>query len=126
MGRIKDMYKSNIIIFSEIIWIYYLIVLFTGGKDKQPNFFDFKWWLIAGFMGYIVNGFLVKKNNYAIMILGNLLILSALVIGNWGNMIFDGNWGIGISVSILIFAIYLRSATMIYKVPTLSLIHISE
>ena len=48
MQMIKKLYLSFIMMFSEIIWIYYAIVMFTSVEWEQSAFFYFFLFLVAG------------------------------------------------------------------------------
>ncbi len=118
MDRFKDIYKSFVMIYSEIIWIYYVIVLFTSVEWDQPAFFDLTYLMISGITGYCINVVLLKSSNHVFLFLGNMLIIVFFVIQNWKSVVPQGAWGFGLAVSIGIIFILLRSARLTRHLPT--------
>lgn len=118
MQMIKKIYLSFIKIFSEIIWIYYTIVMFTSVEWEHSVFFDLKWFFVAGIMGFAFNTLLEKMNNRVIKFLTNILVIGLLVIQNWINVVPQGIWLFGLVVSIGLSFIYIRSIKLIHQQPT--------
>ncbi len=118
MDRFKDIYKSFVMIFSEMIWIYYVIVLFTSVEWNQPAFFDLTWLIISGITGYVLNLLLLKSNNHVFLFSANMLVIVFFVIQNWKSSVPQGTWGFGLAVSIGTIFIFLRSARLTRHLPT--------
>ena len=118
MERVKDIYKSFIMMFSEIIWIYYAIVMFTSIEWDQPVFFDLTWLVVSGVMGYILNALLAKRNNHALLFAGNLLVIGLIIVQNWRNVVPEGAWVFGLWLSIGLSFIFIRSARLVHQKPT--------
>ncbi|KUO59894.1 MAG: hypothetical protein APF84_03190 [Gracilibacter sp. BRH_c7a] len=117
MAQVKSIYKLFITIFSEIIWVYYGIVMFTSVKWNQPAFFDLTWIMVAGVIGYTLNNLLVQKSNQLLFFLGNILVIGFIVLQNWISVVPEGGWGFGLAVSIGLSFIFIRSARLVYRQP---------
>lgn len=117
MERVKDFYKIFVMMFSEIIWIYYTIVMFTSIEWNQPAFFDLTWFAAAGVMGYTFNVLLAQRINYLFLFLANVSVVGFMIFLNWISIVPHGVWGFGIGVSIGLSFIFLRSTRLVYHKP---------
>jgi hypothetical protein len=118
MDRIKDGYKFLITIFSEMLWLYYAIVMFTSIEWKRPVFFDLTWLIAAWVIGGAANLFIKKLRNKNLIFIVNILILGVIIFQNWIRIVPEGRWGFGIAVSIAIGLIYIRSLFMAGRQPS--------
>ncbi|AKL95983.1 hypothetical protein CACET_c25380 [Clostridium aceticum] len=118
MHHLKNMCKSFIMMFSEIIWIYYAIVLFTSVEWRQAAFFDLRWFIVAGITGYVFNRLVAKSRNHVFLFLGNILAIGFMIVQNWKTVVPEGSWGFGLAVSIGLTLIFARSARLTQKQPT--------
>lgn len=118
MERIKDIYKSFIMLFSEIIWIYYTIVIFASTEWNRPVFFDPTWFALAGAMGYMLNALSPRRSSHVFLFLGNIAVLGFMIVQNWRSIVPEGSWGLGLAVSIGLSIIFARSARLVYRRPT--------
>lgn len=114
MALIKHFYKISVILLSDLIWIYYGIVLFTSIKVDHYNSFSPMWMAVAGMVGIAVQHALVKKFS-AFMIAGNVLCLVLLVFLNGRDMIPTKGWSFGIIISVAICVMFIRSASFAYR-----------
>lgn len=117
MEWIRDLYKSLISIYSEIIWLYYTIVMFASVEYNYPAFFDITWLAIAAPAGYILNTVLARINNHTLLYVGNISVLTLLIIKNWQTAVLPGLWGLGIAISLGISFIFLRSLFLVRQSP---------
>jgi len=120
MEPVKQIYKSFIMVFSETIWIYYLIVMFTSIKLNRVVFFDLTWWLAAGASGYALNAVLAGKSQRVLLFITNIMFLGFLMLQNWRSIVPQGAWKFGLAVSSGLVLIFVRSAGLAYKQPTRS------
>lgn len=104
--------------FSEVIWIYYTIVMFTSIEWNEPAFFNATWFVIAGIMGYTLNVLLAKRSNHILLFLGNVLVVGLIMIQNWKSVVPEGFWIFGLVVSIGVSFIFIRSTRLVYRLPT--------
>lgn len=118
MEHVKKIYKSFIMIFSETIWIYYLMVMFTSINWNQAAFFDLTWWLVAGVSGYALNSMLTRNRWVVLLFIANITALGFLILQNWRNIVPQGAWKFGLAVTIGLVFIFVRSAGLAYKQPT--------
>ena len=118
MHRIRHVYLSFVIVFSELIWSYYTIALFTSIEWNKPAFFDLKWFFMAMLSGYILNILLTNMKKHGLIFLVNTLTMAILIIQNWRSTVPSGHLGFGIAVSMGIFLVFLRSLVSIYSFPT--------
>ncbi|HHV64192.1 MAG TPA: DUF4129 domain-containing protein [Peptococcaceae bacterium] len=117
MRRAKEFFKRFLMMLSEIIWIYYVIVLFTSVKWNHLFYFDPVCFMAAGVMGCVWNFILRKSNNQILLFTGNILALGILVFLNWLSIVPGGKWVFGIAVSIGLGIIFLRSARLAFRPP---------
>lgn len=117
MEHVKQIYKSFIMIFSETIWIYYLIAMFTSINLNRAVFFDLTWWLAAGATGYTLNAMLARKRWRVLLFIANITVLGFLILQDWRDIVPQGAWEFGIAVSIGLVLIFVRSAGLVYKQP---------
>ncbi|MGE4284911.1 MAG: hypothetical protein AB7G87_14555, partial [Clostridia bacterium] len=117
MMHIKSIYNLFTILFSELIWIYSGIVMFTSIDWQRPAFFDLTWLVMAGVMGYILNLILAKRNQY-ISLAVNIAFIGGLIIQNWRSTVPEGYWGFGLMVSIGLIIIFIRSLILTGRQPT--------
>lgn len=117
MTQIKHIYSLFIMMFSEVIWIYYTIVMFTSVKWNEPAFFDLTWFMIAGVLGYTLNSLLAKRSRQIFLFLANVLIIGFIILQNWKNVVPEGVLGFGLAVSIGIVVIFILSARLVYRQP---------
>ena len=118
MHKIRNIYLSFIIVFSEVIWSYYAIVMFTSIEWNRPAFFDLTWFLIAMVAGYALNKLISKIENAVIVFVSNISMMALLIIQNWRSVVPKGFWGFGIAVSAGISLIFIRSLVLVYSQPT--------
>ncbi|WP_078428034.1 hypothetical protein [Alkalihalobacterium alkalinitrilicum] len=118
MEQIKQTYKSFIVLFTEGLWIYYTIVLFTNLEWNTSVSFNITWWVVAGLTAYILNWILAGRSHLILLFGLNLITLSFIVWQNWTSVVPTDSWGFGLAVSIAIILIYLRSGAYIYRQST--------
>lgn len=117
MQKVKRIYLSSIMMFCEIIWIYYAIVMFSSIEWDHQYFFDLTWFVLAGVMGYAINTLLDNNINNVVMLLLNILIMGLLIVKNWTSVVPTGSSGFGVGVSIGLSLIYIRSTRLIQRLP---------
>lgn len=119
MNRVKEIYKSFILEFSEIIWVYYIIVLFASDEWGEPAYFDLTWFIISAFLGYSINLLLSRfaNKNLILMVLANAFVLGSLIVQNWRSVVTQGHLTFGLAVSIGITFLFLRSARLAFRSP---------
>ncbi|NLF42452.1 MAG: hypothetical protein GX587_07135, partial [Bacteroidales bacterium] len=119
MNRVKEIYKSFILEFSEIIWVYYIIVLFASDEWGEPAYFDLTWFIISAFIGYAINLLLYRfaNKNLVLMVLANAFVLGCLIVQNWRSVMMQGHLTFGLAVSIGITFLFLRSARLAFRSP---------
>lgn len=111
--------KAFIAIFSEAIWIYFVIVLFTGVEWGDPLFFPVTWWVIAGVFGYVMQFIVtIKPLHYLINIVCSIIVCSFIVIKNWQVAVPEGLITFGIFLTVAVTFIFIRSSIFFYKEPT--------
>lgn len=110
--------RSWTILFSEVIWIYFLIAIFTGVEWEQIVFVHPLWWVVAAVTGYACNAILGGRINYILFMFINGLLLIFIVIKNGQIVITEGSIIFTISVSLAVCFTFIRSASFIYKEPT--------
>ena len=118
MEQIKIVFKSFIMMFSESIWMYYLIVMFTSVEWNQPIFFDCTWWIVSGALGYTLNALLANKKSHVLLFSANLSVLVFIIIQNWRNVVPQGSWIFGLAVSVGLSVVFIRSSRLITRLPT--------
>src|SRR5690625_711997 len=100
--------KAFIAIFSEAIWIYFVIVLFTGVEWGDPLFFSVTWWVIAGVFGYVMQFIVtIKPLHYLINIVCSIIVCSFIVIKNWQVAVPEGLITFGIFLSVAVTFIFI-------------------
>ncbi len=117
MKQINSLYKSGIVLFSESLWIYYVIILFTSIEWDLLITIDVTWWIAAALFGYSLNKIFFAKFHFVILLIGNVLALSFIIIQNWIILVPEGKWVFGIIVSITVGFIYFRSFGFVNKIP---------
>ena len=117
MKWMKDLFKSLISVYSEIIWIYYAIVMFASAEYNYPVFFDITWLAIAAPAGYVLNTVLAHLDNHILLFIGNISALVLLIIKNWQTAVLPGAWGLGIAISMGISLIFMRGAFLVGQSP---------
>ncbi len=118
MDKLKLIYKSFVMMFSEVIWIYYVIVLFTSVEWNQAAFFDITWFVIAGILGYVLNLILLNIRYHMLGFVVNIVAIGFIVIQNWKNIVPEEAWSLGLAVSIGAGIIFVRSARLVKQQPT--------
>ncbi|WP_284035574.1 hypothetical protein [Neobacillus sp. 114] len=117
MERMKGILNSFIVVFSEGIWIYYTIVLFTSLEWNKFVSFSAAWWWIAGIAGYFLNVFLSKRT-FLVGVMANLLFMGIVLYQNWKTIsVPDGAWFFGLAISIAAGFIWIRIAGLYDKKP---------
>ncbi len=112
----KYLYQIMIILFSESLWIYYSIVLFTSVEWNQLAFFNVTWWVVAAIIGFTLNAVLANVSNI-VRLIGNVFFLGFILIQNWRSIIPDDTWVFGVVVSLSIVFIYIHSANFAFHHP---------
>ncbi|MBM4763598.1 hypothetical protein [Bacillus sp. B15-48] len=115
MEQLKNIVKSFIILFSQGLWIYHVIFLFTSLKVEEFAAFDATWWAIAAAVGYILNLLLTKKIVAGVII--NIVVIGWLLYQNWVLTVPEGIWGFGIAHSLALLFIWVRAASFCYQKP---------
>ncbi|MEL7565682.1 MAG: hypothetical protein AAGU27_12440 [Dehalobacterium sp.] len=127
MEQVKELFKTFVMTLSEILWVYYTIVMFTSAEWEQPAFFDLTWFIAAGVMGYGVNAIFAKRINYLPLFAVNVLVLGFMILENWRRIVPPGAWGFGLAVSIGLSFIFLRSVRLAFHHPVrLEILHCFE
>ena len=114
MGHIKNINQSIILLFSESIWIYYSIVLFTSIEWNEIAFFRIHWWIAAGILGFLVHVFMLGRQSI-FMYLVNVIIFGLVAVINWIQTVPEGHWIFGLAVTSALAFIYIRSALFVIK-----------
>lgn len=110
--------KAFIAIFSEAIWIYFAIVLFTGVEWGDPLFFPVTWWVIAGVLGYTLQLiFSIRPVHYLINIVSSIIVCSFIIVYNWLAAVPEGFITFGICLTVAVGFIFTRSSIFFYKEP---------
>lgn len=109
MEQIKNALKSFIVVFSEAIWIYYFIILFTSVEREDFVTMNTLWWGVAGIGGYVINAVLSKRK-LVFIIVGNLVLVLFVLYKNWNISVPEGALTFGITVTVAVIAIWMRSA----------------
>ncbi len=109
------LWQSFIILFSEAIWIYYGIGMFASVEMGQATFLFPLWWGIAGIAGYGLNIILSRRANIPLLIIGNVIVLSIILVQNWQVSYIDGRWLLALVLSAGVSFVYIRSASFIYR-----------
>lgn len=117
MKYIRDLFKSLIILLSEILWIYYLISLFTSIRWNEPVFANIIYWLLAGGIGYILNSILLAKAKIPLLITGNILFSTFILVQNWRQNVPKASLGYGLAMSIGLVTIITRSLSLAHRQP---------
>lgn len=118
MGYLNFLSKCFIILFSEAAWIYYVIAIFTSIKWNDHFFFSPWWIIISAVAGFVINSVAVGRVHAVFVFLANIFAVGFILFQNWFEVVPDGAWGFGISLSIGISILYIRSANFILKAPT--------
>lgn len=118
MKQIKNLSIYFILLYSGALWMVYTIIFFTGNERGATPVFDLKWWLIACLAGYVLNLLFAGRVQYAVMVCVNVFVLTALLILNWKSNMPELTLGLGITLSIAVSVLYMRSANFIYKEPS--------
>lgn len=116
MMGFKYLYQVMIILFSESLWIYYTIVLFTSVEWNQLAFFNVTWWVVAAIIGFTLNAVLANVSNI-VRLIGNVLFLGFILLQNWRSVIPEDTWFFGVVVSLAIVFIYIHSANFAFHHP---------
>lgn len=109
MEQMNNGLKAIIVVFSEALWMYYFIILFTSVEWDGFVSFNTFWWGVAGISGYVVNA-LLFKNKIMIRIITNLILAGIVLFKNWEISVPEGSLTFGIAVTIAVVAIWMRSA----------------
>ena len=118
MKHIQRTFKSLAVLFSEILWIYYLISIFTSIEWDQAVLPEATWLLVAGGIGYIINYLLSKKPIAIILILSNIIFTGFIISYNWKDAVPSGAWGFGLALSVGICIIIARTFSLAWESPT--------
>lgn len=113
----KQLNKTFIVLFSEVIWIYYCLVLFTSIESNQLAFFDITWWIVAAIIGYAFNLVAGKLSIRLLQVIGNIVFLVFLIIQNWRAVNPEDTLFFGFVVSIAVSFVYIRSTSLLSHPP---------
>lgn len=117
MKHVKNGTILTVLLASEALWMAYAIILFTGSEWGRHPFFDYRWWLIAGIAGYIVNRILVGRVHYLIPFVVNVVVLGIILFQNWKLNGSEITLTVGISLSIAVTILFIRSVLFVYREP---------
>ncbi len=106
--------KSLILLFSEAIWVYYVIAMFASIEMNKPVFVNVTWWCIAAIVGYLFNALLAGKIHYVILLSGNVLFLGGIVFQNI-KAINEGAWLLTVVLSVAVIFVFVRSASFVFR-----------
>lgn len=109
--------KSLIVMLSEAVWIYYLIVLFTSIEWGSAASFHVSWWLAAVCLGYVMTRGLAGKVHYIAVIAVQLPLLLFILWQNWLAAVPEGGWFLGITLSLTLLFLYVRSGSFVFFEP---------
>ncbi|MCM3716241.1 hypothetical protein [Halalkalibacter oceani] len=109
--------KSLIVLLSEAVWIYYLIVLFTSIEWGSVASFQVSWWLGAAILGYAMTKGLAGRVHYIAVIAIQLPLLLFILWQNWLAAVPQGGWVLGISLSLALLFLYVRSGSFVFFEP---------
>ncbi|MEC1720099.1 hypothetical protein P9265_18360 [Schinkia azotoformans] len=118
MGQLKIITQSFILLFSEALWMYYVIVLNTSLEWQQVMDLDIKWWIAAWVVGYFLNKTMAGKMSFPILFLTNSIILLFIIVQNWKMAVPEGHLFLGIVLSSAVAFVFLRSAFLNNRIPT--------
>lgn len=110
MERTRGVCLACVRMFSECLWIYCAIVLFTGVEWGRSAFYDALPMAAAAVLGYGVTGIFVKSEQRAWQTPVNGLLLAGFAAGNWMRVVPRGAWGFGLAATAGIVFAYVRSA----------------
>jgi len=117
LEQAKNLFKTFVMTLSEVIWVYYTIMLFTSAEWERPVFFSLTWFIVSGVTGYGVNALSAKRIHYVLLFAVNVLVLGFVIFENWRSIVPPGAWGFGLAVSIGLGFIFLRSARLAFHHP---------
>ncbi|MCM3763140.1 hypothetical protein M3212_20695 [Alkalihalobacillus oceani] len=109
--------KSLIVLLSEAVWIYYLIVLFTSIEWGSAASFHVSWWLAAACLGYLMTKVLSGRVHYLAVIAVQLPLLLIIVWQNWLTAVPEDGWVLGIALSLALLFLYVRSGSFVFFEP---------
>src|SRR5690625_3541002 len=109
--------KSAIVLWSESIWVYFVIALFISIEWGEPFFTQAFWWVVAGFLSYLMNRLIAGRWHYILILVLNGILVFLLIFQNWLTAVPAGRWGVGIILSIAVLFVYVRSAVIVYQEP---------
>ncbi|PWA07923.1 hypothetical protein DCC39_15885 [Pueribacillus theae] len=118
MKQLKSLSIYLILLYSEALWMVYAIIFFTGNERGIAPVFDLKWWIIACIAGFVLNVLLAGRVPYFVMVFGNGIVLTGLIILNWLSNMPELTLGLGIALSIAVSVLFIRSANFIYREPS--------
>lgn len=117
MIMMRRMTQSFIVLFSEIIWIYYTIVLFSDRLWAKGIVSDVMWWIIAAAAGYALHKAFAGKVHFLLSSGISAAVVALLVYLNWQASVPAGEWGYGLAVSFALGFVFIRSAGFVYRQP---------
>jgi len=114
----KQSIRSLIVLFCEAIWIYFVLMLFLSAEYDEAIFVNAFWWVVAGLAGYGLNRLIAAKVNYVFSIVINGLVVAFFIVKNWQVGVPEGALVAGVFISVAVFYVYVRGASLVYKAPT--------
>lgn len=109
--------KYAIVLGSEALWLYYTIALFTSVEWNEAAFVHAAWWVVAAFSGYIITALLIHRIHYIAVLIGNIVMLTFIIVKNWHLVVPANALLFGIISSIALLFIFIRSASFVFKDP---------
>ncbi|MGM8364831.1 DUF4129 domain-containing protein [Virgibacillus sp. W0181] len=112
------LFRAFVVLFSEAIWIYFIIALFAGVEWDEAVYVHVMWWIVAGLSGFVINNLLAGKVSSTPVITINGFVLILIVIQNWRLTVPEGLWSFGIYLTIAVSFVFIRSVSFVYKKTT--------
>ena len=113
----RNAVKSFIVLYSESIWLYSAIVLFSDNRWSQGPAADLRWWLAAAIAGYGLCALLASRVHYAILMLAGAPVLALLLFLNGREIAADSVWMFKWSAAVAVVFVFVRSASFIFRRP---------
>lgn len=107
-----------IVAFSEVLWLYYGILLFASVEFGYEVKLPIIWWALAVIASYALNIGLWRTKNIAFIVVGNVGMISFILYQNWLVTMKEGSLFLVLFVSLALLFLYGRGISFIFKAPT--------
>lgn len=102
-----------IVLFSEIIWLYYTLIVLSSTEQRELVTIPPLWWGVAAIVAYVLNVFLLRNRNTALIITCNFITLAIILFFNWKAL--NSTILFSLFVSIAIIIVFSRSIYFHFK-----------